>query len=234
MDKIKSGTDTQPAADAGKAPASSRFSRRKLIKLGASTVPVVATLASRPALAWHCQTPSAWGSEIINPNTSLKANAGHKTYGDEVYYISNWYNNNTNGSSMGTNPWEALLAMKPSLKTSATSDSSGNFSYTKVTVGFFFSTCTNIVRPSGLTDTTKLYTVFNTGSFQAAVIVAQLNFWLLSTASGNDVEFCVDSTKLKAMAGGSYSPPNLGVTWDATQIKNYLSQNWIARFNSNG
>lgn len=36
-------------------------SRRRLIRLGTTAVPVVATLARRPALAWHCQSPSAWG-----------------------------------------------------------------------------------------------------------------------------------------------------------------------------
>ncbi|MDE2298344.1 MAG: hypothetical protein KGK18_09270, partial [Burkholderiales bacterium] len=44
--------------------------RRRLLKLGATSVPVTLTLTSRPVLAWHCNTTSAWGSAQMMPNNS--------------------------------------------------------------------------------------------------------------------------------------------------------------------
>ena len=43
-------------------------SRRRLLKTGVSVAPIVLTLASRPVLAWHCKSTSAWGSEQLNAN----------------------------------------------------------------------------------------------------------------------------------------------------------------------
>ena len=63
--------------------------RRMLLKSIGTGSAVVASLASRPAYAWHCQSPSAWGSAQINPNTSLKNNPGHTSYVDETWTISN-------------------------------------------------------------------------------------------------------------------------------------------------
>ena len=95
-------------------------SRRRLIKLGSAAVPVVATLVSRPALAWHCKSPSAWGSEIINPNTSLRTNAGHQSYPDETWYITDWRDNIARSSAgYGNKPWAVLQSKYPALKNNA-------------------------------------------------------------------------------------------------------------------
>ncbi|MBU1363450.1 MAG: hypothetical protein KKE51_06455 [Gammaproteobacteria bacterium] len=59
--------------------------RRKLIKAGLT--PVVLTLASRPVLAWHCKSPSAYGSANLSNHT-------HSEWGDEgTKQISYWQNN---------------------------------------------------------------------------------------------------------------------------------------------
>ncbi|NTV70766.1 MAG: hypothetical protein HGA71_11515 [Azonexaceae bacterium] len=59
--------------------------RRKLIKAGLA--PVVLTLASRPVLAWHCKSPSAYGSANLSNHT-------HAEWRDEnTKTISYWQSN---------------------------------------------------------------------------------------------------------------------------------------------
>lgn len=59
--------------------------RRKLIKAGLA--PVVLTLVSRPVLAWHCKSPSAYGSANLSNHT-------HAEWGDEgTQTISYWQTN---------------------------------------------------------------------------------------------------------------------------------------------
>ena len=56
-------------------------SRRRLLKVGISAVPIVLTLTSRPVLAWHCKTPSVAASAntshavltVADPNTKTIA-----------------------------------------------------------------------------------------------------------------------------------------------------------------
>jgi len=197
--------------------------RRRLLKRGISIAPVVLTLASRPVLAWHCKSPSAWGSEQLNPNTSLKANAGHKSWADETWSISNWMNN-TAYNGFGK-PWEKLYAKFPGIKSNA----GNSFDFRKVTVGKL--SATGIGIPGGLnTDATVVSVLSSGGEFQKYIIVAQLNFLLLAPlASPNDLDMCISSIELKKMASGSYTPPNLTVVWNSTDIKNYLYENWIVR-----
>ena len=194
--------------------------RRRLLKLGSMAVPVVATLASRPALAWHCKSPSAWGSEIINPNTSLKTNAGHQSYPDETWYISNWANNSARN---GRNPWDELVKKYPSIKDLAKSN--GKFDYTKVTVQMLKNNILGFA--SNATSTATVVSVLASGS--GSPIVAQLNFILISSFAGDQMEKCVSPSALQAMAKGTYSPPGSGQTWSASQIKTYLYNNYIAR-----
>ena len=63
--------------------------RRRMLKRGIAVSPVVLTLVSRPVLAWHCKSPSAWGSEDMNPTTSLRTNEGHNSWLDETWTIGN-------------------------------------------------------------------------------------------------------------------------------------------------
>lgn len=202
-------------------------SRRRLLRQGASVVAV--TLASRPVLAWHCKSPSAWGSELINPNTSLAANAGHKSYTDETWTITNWVGNSSR-NNFGQ-PWAKLKAAYPSLYDASTKTNNA-FDYTKVTVLKLFSSVPNVVRPAGLLDTAKVKDVLTVGSdFQKYLIVAQLNYILLAPLlSPNDLDMCLSLADLQQMAKGSYSPQNMpGVVWGPAQIKDYLYNNWIVR-----
>ncbi|MDO8652101.1 MAG: hypothetical protein Q7R66_07920 [Undibacterium sp.] len=203
-------------------------SRRRLIKLGSAAVPVVATLVSRPALAWHCKSPSAWGSEIINPNTSLKTNAGHQSYPDEAWYITDWRDNVARSSAgFGDKPWKVLCTKYPGLK-DATTTTNGSFDYTKVTISKLLAVIPGL--RSTASSNSKVKAVLTSGSdLQISTLVAQLNYILLSPLSANQIESCLSGDKLQKMALGNYSPSGLNQTWDAAKIKTYLYENWIAR-----
>lgn len=214
--------EQQPAKSSG----SASPSRRRLIKLGTAAVPVVATLASRPALAWHCQSPSAWGSELLNPNTSLKTNAGHQSYPDETWYISNWKDNVARPET-GTNslPWNKLKYKFPTLHDSSTT-TSGSFDYTKVTVTKL--TSITGIHGAGANGGATVKSILTSGTaHQKASIVAQLNYILLSPLGANEIEMCLSLDDLKKMSAGTYQTS--GQTWDPAKVVQYLYNNWIAR-----
>lgn len=180
--------------------------RRRLLKGGASLAPIVLTLASRPVLAWHCKSPSAWGSEQLNPTTSLATNQGHASYADETWTIYNW-KTNTSRASLGT-PWSRL------------GYNSTNWKQVKL----LNLQSLGLTMPPGVDINKKVVDFLGTGTeFQKTIVVAQLNCYLLSS-----VRNCVSLTELKKMASGSYSPPHLDVTWNQNDIIVYLQSNWIA------
>ncbi|SFC73239.1 hypothetical protein SAMN05216344_13618 [Polaromonas sp. OV174] len=221
-------------ADVAKAPISDSHpiaspSRRRLIKLGTAAVPVVATLTSRPAFAWSCLSPSAWGSELINPNTSLKNKAGHQSYPNEAWYISDWRDNLAQSAAGYTNaPWSVLNTKYPSLY-DKTTKTNGKFDYTKVTIKKLLATVPGLNAANANGQATVKEVLTSGSPLQKSAIVAQLNYLLLSPLSGNELEKCFPPGELQKMASGSYSPSGLGVTWDSTQITKYLFDNWIAR-----
>jgi hypothetical protein len=193
-------------------------SRRRLIRLGAAAVPVVATLASRPALAWHCKSPSAWGSEILNPTTSLRTNPGHQSYPDETWYISTWVGNTQRN---GVKPWDKFFSLYTDIKAAASNN------YQNVTISQLASKGFNCGTASG---TAKVYQVLANGSaLQKSTIAAKLNFKCLSAFSSSQMAECLTFANLYAMASGSYSPPGTGMTWNSTRIVQFLYDNWIAR-----
>ncbi len=228
LDQNALARDSHQDANGAKQVASGR---RRLIKLGGAAVPVVLTLASRPVLAWHCKSPSAWGSEQINPNTSLKTNPGHNSYADETWTITNW-RDNTARSTVGTTskPWTQLYKKYPCLKNDACNTAQTGFAWDSITVARLFAKVP-IARPAGLTDSTTIKTVLTSGTdFQKYIICAQLNYLLLSTIPNNDMDLCISFEELKKMATGLYSPPNMpSVTWTTTDIVNYLHNNWFTQ-----
>lgn len=203
-------------------------SRRRLFRQGASVVAV--TLASRPVLAWHCKTTSAWGSELINPTTSLKTDQAHPLYPDEGWYIADWARNTNTNSALGVVgfPWATLLQKYPTLKDASTT-TNGNFDFNKVTISKLVGVV-GLVKPSGVNSASLAKNVFLTGSnFKTAVLAAQLNYILLSPLdSPFQQEKCISLSQIKTMAAGSYSPMP-GVTWGQQEIYDYLTKNWIVR-----
>ena len=191
-------------------------SRRRLIKLGTAAVPVIATLASRPALAWHCQSPSAWGSENMNPNTSLKTNVGHQSYQDETWYVSNWKGNSARNS---TKPWDRFFVTHGNVTNPAKK---------WYLVTFAHLSALGYTVPVGFNASDKVKDKLTTSAdFKTSVLVAQLNFKCTPTTWQNEMSSCVDFDDLKNMA--SQSAPYNTAYWSQENIRVYLFNNWLAR-----
>lgn len=181
-------------------------SRRRLLKQGTRIAPVLLTLASRPVLALHCKSPSAWGSEQLNPATSLAANQGHAAYADETWTINNW-RTNTARAGLGQ-PWQRLGL-------------GNNWSQVKLKK---LEEKKGVVIPAGVDKHMTVVSFLAAGSgFHQTVVVAQLNSMLLSPL-GN----CITLPEIKQMARGTFSPPNVSVVWGPSEIVDYLRNNWIA------
>jgi hypothetical protein len=198
-------------------------SRRRLIKLGGVAAPVALTLTSRPVMAWHCNTTSAWGSAQINPNLSTNARNDKNKIVDNTWTISNWVNNH-----QGVGPGLPWVELGVRYKIDATTLSSKHH-FTKLTVKWLF-TKTNFPTPPALNGqgTAKLIDVLNGGDkWSKFMVVARLNAALVLNAAT-----CMKSStgvdQLSLMAQGSYTPSNLGgVVWDQAMIMEYLEKNYI-------
>ena len=205
--------------------------RRDLFRKGAAVVGV--TLASRPVLAWQCKTTSAWGSELLNPTTSLKNNTtAHPKVVDEGWYVLDWSDNGTrNGAMSGVGrPWTYLKTKYPAIVNSSTK-TNGVFDYSKVTVAMLATTLL-VKIPTGVSGTSTAKSVFANGpqSFGAATLAAQLNFKLLSPLSDPfNHEKCVNLDQLKLMAETKFTPSVGGAAWNQTQVVDYLFLNYIIR-----
>ena len=220
-------------------------SRRRLLKFGSAAVPVAATLASKPALAWDCMSPSAWGSEQINPNTSLKGDTkAHPKFTDETWTCVQWAGNTTRNGVSGA-PWTKLFAAYGALSTACGGD------YTKVTVLMLKQNIPTFVIPKGLGNTVRpcrakisnvwVDGILTSGSgytdFQKLALIAQLNYLLL----GKDLSWkaclkrptdgagAVVPKALQDMATNGQFVPVPGVTWNDAGIAQYLSANYIAK-----
>lgn len=202
-------------------------SKRRFIRAGAATVPVLATLTSRPAHAWACKSPSAWGSTKANPNTSHKNNAGHRKYSDETWTCANW-RDNSGRTAIGISgkPWDKLQSTYPSIVNSQTT-TKGKFDYTKVTVGVLRSVV-GIQVPTGCSTSANCRTTIGNGGFVGCCIAAQLNFILLAPNAANDIEKCLTLSELKAMSRLAY-PSSSSARWSSQMVLSYLNENWIIR-----
>ena len=243
---------TNDAAENVSSGVASTSRRRIFKKVGVVAVPVVATLASRPVLAWHCRTPSMWGSLVMNPNTSLNTHADHKTtFPDETWSIQGWKSNTVRSSTkVADRPWvylvkngfdkSKILAASLVNTTVGATDAaryvplSGNPAATryldiqKVTVDEFIK-ATALVKPAGMSGSSKVYDVLVVSStdFGAHMLVAQLNYKLLYPLSTNLMENCFGKKDLDDMATGSYSPAT-GMSWSKQDIIDYLEYNYVA------
>lgn len=204
----------QPHADHAAAAANAVKSarRRRLLKLGATGVPVALTVASRPVLAWSCNTTSAWGSAQMMPNASTAARNTATKLADETWTITNWKNNTTRSTL--SSPWTRFLTYK---------NSSASFKSLLVTALYGASG----PFPNGVYSTDKIYDVIcaSRGTFAQYMIVAKLNSLLITNVSS-----CLKSNgvdQLPRMQGGSYLPPNGGSAWSSSVIQDYLAANSI-------
>jgi hypothetical protein len=148
----------------------------------------------------------------------LTNNEGHQAYVNETWTISNWKNNSIRYDVSGSKPWDRLKSMYSGL--------TGN--YNSITVSKLYSTVTSIKPPVGVNGNAKVVDVLAiSNSFQAYIIVAQLNHLLLAS-SGWDK--CLSLEEINDMADGQYSPGDVqSVVWVQNDIKKYLYENWIVR-----
>lgn len=212
-----------PAApEAGAALASSR--RRRFIQAG--VVPVSLTLASRPVMAWHCNSTSAWGSAVLrNGVASVTARAEAKRInGNECWTISNWYNNTARDAVIKSKkPWD-LVGEKL-----FTTPCSGTVAQTSLKVSRLFSSL------SGTTTGTKVYDLIraNPDSFVAYMLIARLNV-LLAPTNFNVGQCMMSSTgedmmiRMASQGPGVFKPLNsTGAPWTWPDIKQYLKDNYL-------
>jgi hypothetical protein len=220
IDESKKPADSESTGHEFEAARATKIaSRRRLIKLGTAVVPVVATLASRPALAWHCQSPSAWGSEMLNPNTSLKTNVGHQSYQDETWYVSNWKDNSARKS---TKPWDRFFDVHGNNCVSSSSPRD------PTKVKFSHLTSLGYKVPSGFTSTDEVMTkLVSSSDYKTSVLVAQLNYRCTPSAWQSEMNMCIDFDGLKKMA--ARDAPYNTQAWVQENIRVYLYNNWLAR-----
>lgn len=201
--------------------------RRRFIKLGASSVPVALTLTSRPVMAWHCSSTSAWGSAQMGQATvgSAKTRLDNNiTDGNECWTVANWKNNNCTGSNMSTIPWNVVKSKGG--YSSVVNAKAG------LTIGMIF--------PNGLLgcngSTTVWSIVSGNDKFKKSVTVARLNS-VYATSYKSQIDSCIissgnrsDQIQEMARLGSSYASPNAPtIKWSTDDIVAYLNSNWLAR-----
>ena len=226
--------DESAATDIGQDKLAS--SRRRLLKGGLTIAPIVMTLASRPVLAWHCKSPSAWGSEVLNPNTSLKNSAGHASYVDETWSINNWITNTPRtgygleDDGVTGKPWSELASACTGLTSDSTLKTRINgksvFDYRKVQIKHLVKYVPGFVNP-GLNP--ESYAKDMAASANATyMVIAQLNYVVLKQVKfNNGIDDCLKEGQLGQMAQGTYVEH--GSAWTLAKAKDYLYNNWIVR-----
>jgi hypothetical protein len=218
-------------ASAEAAATRARFERRRrLLKVGAGAAPVALTLSSRPVLAWHCNTASAWGSAQMLPNQSTTARNSVTQLSDDTWTVTNWCTNSTGIGTLGL-PW-SKLAGKP-IESPLTLYGTGLKAGTPRNAFVAGYTCTTLFGssplPAGCTGGQTVWSVLKSGSqFQQRMVAAKLNAKLIT-----NVAACLKSNgtdQLSLMMNGSYTPPNAkATTWGQSQIITYLDTNYIAK-----
>ena len=199
--------------------AAGRPSRRKLIRLGAAVVPVVATLTSQSALAGNCISTSAWGSDQLSGSASQRAR--HNANGFTVntrFNISAW-NAAAAPVNSPTPPWMAFREAYP-----AFTNVGGNFMQNLVTFNQLKALDpAKFATPTAFPGTAKVVGSLGNND-QSHFVVAQLNF----AANIKPPEGCVTYAVWLSIVAGTYPTP--GNPWTLNQIALYLKNNSIVSF----
>lgn len=232
--------------------------RRRLLRVGVKAAPVVvATLASRPALACHCVVPSAWGSinagfagvdqdmGKVKLSGSLDRQHGAKIRSWGTHYsIPNWRNqnhtcwNNLIGKLGNIYPGNLLAGLTTNSQKAARKRAylQGRYSSSAtptrpeipaMTVNLL---CNKIGAPPPVGyGSYKPYEVIDAGGFAGSILVAELNIYL-GLYHPDCVKIKDDPNIVFTMAiNAYYQPVGLKETWGAQEIEDYLHYNWLAR-----
>jgi len=198
--------------------------RRFLLKAGGVAVPTALTLASRPVMAWDCNTASTWGSAQGVANTSYSSYTRSRRinislYYDETYTKANWVANSTRAGLVA--PWTAIGCK------STNTAPWNNFKSLKLS----HITSSAI---TGVGSTTLLWNYLNTSNDEYGVlmVVAWLNFVAAQkTGATPGLAKCLAPQSTNSLV--AFGTPGFkgadGQTWDKTRITTYLKNNYIAR-----
>ena len=214
--------------------------RRRFIKLGGAAVPTALTLASRPVMAWHCNTASTWGSAQGMANSSYtRSQDATRLFPDETYTTACWLNNSTR-STLASNPW----AQSPLSRNTTTSTNSSY--YKSYTVAQLLSG-TGATSITGINNNDTVWSILNgtakkcatnpangtymagsstCGEFQKLMLVAWLNFKVLNSTLNK----CLmpGSTNVLIKLGTTTYVGPTGATWNQADVIKYLKKNFVA------
>ena len=219
--------------------------RRRFIKLGGAAVPTALSLASRPVMAWHCNTASTWGSVqgLTNSAYTRSRVDNVQLFPDETYPLSCWVGNTPSGSNLTGKPW----LQSPISRTDVD---------TTVATHYKNATISQLLTPfgasiNGLVGTDTIWSVLNgspqklngapgsytagsstCGEFQKLMLVAWLNYAVLSSTLNRCLKPGSTIVLLK-FGTESYVGPR-GDTWDKNKVVTYLKGNWVACNNATG
>jgi len=206
--------------------------RRRFIKLGGAAVPTALTLASRPVMAWHCNTASTWGSAQGMTNSSYtRSQDALRLFSDETYTVACWVGNTTR-STLASNPW----AQTP-LSCNTTNSSYANY-YKKYTVASLLAGTGATI--SGISDTSdSVWKILKNDSvnyplksgnssteFTRLMLTAWLNFKVLN-ATLNKCLMPGTTNVLVKLGNCSYIGPT-GALWNQADVVKYLKKNFVA------
>lgn len=206
----------EASVDVTKAPISDSHpvaspSRRRIMQLGVSAVPVIATLTSQSALAGQCISTSAWGSDQISNSASQAArHAGQAVDVTTGWKISAW---NSSLDTAGT-PW-AEYKSKYLIKASPNSFTFGDLyttvgnTYMRDPSSFGYRASDKVV--GRLVSDDKGY-----------FLVAQLNY----AVGAKPPAACLTEVNWLAIVAGTYPAGN---PWSLFQISMYLKNNYIVQ-----
>lgn len=217
-DSSYSGDPESPSQVSGLAGSISSPARRKLIKIGASSVPVLATLTSQSALAANCISTSAWGSDQISGSASQRAR--HNANSVPVltgFTISAW-NTPASPANTPTAPWSALKGEYPLFV-----NSGGNFMQNSVKFSDLSTLdSSRFVTPAGFAANASVVGSLGNND-KSYFAVAQLNF----AANQKPPAACVSDAVWLSIVAGTYPTP--GTAWSLAQIALYLKSNGIVQ-----
>jgi len=209
--------------------------RRRFIKLGGAAVPTALTLASRPVMAWNCNTASTWGSAqgVSTGHSSYTRSRvnGTTLFSDETYTVACWVNNTTR-STLAANPW----AQSP--LTCNVSTPSNSTYYKKYTVAQLLSGMGATI--AGISDTSdSVWRILKndtanyplkSGNTSTEFTRLMLTAWLNFRVQNAVLNKCLAPTSTNVLVkfgNGSYVGPT-GVTWLQADVVKYLKKNYVA------
>ena len=214
--------------------------RRRFIKLGGAAVPTALTLASRPVMAWHCNTASTWGSAqgMSNSAYTRSQDLNVRLFPDETYTTACWLNN-TGRSTLSSNPWNRA-PLGCNTTTSTASNHYKGYTVAQLLAGTGASitgvntadTVWSILNGSAKKPRTAPFNgTFLTGSstcgeFQKLMLVAWLNYRVLNSTLSKCLSPGQTNVLVK-FGTASYVDP-MGSQWTQTKIVSYLKKNFVA------